>query len=256
MQNTNLEKRKPLRALLLAAGLGTRLRPFTDKHPKCLAPLGGKPILGVWLDKLAAIGCEEVLINTHYFSDQVVSYLNGIEYSTMTTKLIHEPVLLGTAGTLKKNLEFFEGSVGMIIHADNAMADGLAGLLASHAERPKGCMLTMLTFTSSDPESCGIVRLDANGRVLEFYEKTKDPPGRIANGAIFVFEEEFSDLVSDLDDSAFDLSRDVVSKMKETIYTHHTDMPFLDIGTPERLAEAQVIWSRSSEALRLNDTVQ
>ena len=63
--------KKPFRALLLAAGLGTRLRPITLETPKCLVPIGGEPLLGRWLRQLELAGCEAVLINTHYLADQV-----------------------------------------------------------------------------------------------------------------------------------------------------------------------------------------
>ena len=66
---------KPLRALLLAAGLGTRLRPLTLQTPKCLVTIGGEPLLGHWLRQLEEAGCEAVLVNTHYLADQVVAYL-------------------------------------------------------------------------------------------------------------------------------------------------------------------------------------
>ena len=66
---------KPLRALLLAAGFGTRLRPITQKIPKCLVEVGGEPLLGRWLRQLENVGCEAVLINTHYLADQVESFL-------------------------------------------------------------------------------------------------------------------------------------------------------------------------------------
>ena len=66
---------RPLRALLLAAGLGTRLRPITLQTPKCLVPVAGEPLLGRWLQQLEAAGCEAVLINTHYLADQVEAFL-------------------------------------------------------------------------------------------------------------------------------------------------------------------------------------
>ena len=64
-----------MKAFLLAAGLGTRLRPLTDSVPKCLLPINGKPILEIWLEKLAECGVEEVLINTHHLADQVEGFI-------------------------------------------------------------------------------------------------------------------------------------------------------------------------------------
>jgi len=112
---------RPLRALLLAAGLGTRLRPITLHTPKCLVPVAGEPLLGRWLRQLEAAGCEAVLINTHYLADQVEAFLQQRPAGPMGVHTIHEPELLGTAGTLLSNRAFFEDSTGLLIHADNAM---------------------------------------------------------------------------------------------------------------------------------------
>jgi mannose-1-phosphate guanylyltransferase len=68
---------RPLRALLLSAGLGTRLRPLTLYTPKCLVPIGGYPLLGRWLRKLEQAGCKAVLVNTHYLAEQVEAYLQS-----------------------------------------------------------------------------------------------------------------------------------------------------------------------------------
>ena len=100
--------RQPLRALLLAAGLGTRLRPITTYTPKCLVPIGGEPLLGRWLRKLEAVGCDSVLVNTHYLADQVDAFLQNWHSSTMSVQASYEPQLLGTAGTLLANQQFFQ----------------------------------------------------------------------------------------------------------------------------------------------------
>ncbi len=142
---------RPLRALLLAAGLGTRLRPITDTTPKCLVPIAGEPLLGRWLRQLEQAGCEAVLVNTHYLAPQVVTFLAARPSGPMALHSVHEPELLGTAGTLLANRAFFCESTGLLIHADNAMAGTLDGLLLAHRQRPSHCLLTMLTFRSDNP---------------------------------------------------------------------------------------------------------
>ena len=94
------------RALLLAAGLGTRLKPFTDSKPKCLIDIGGKPLLEYWLESLENSNCQEVLINTHYLSEQVFDFLQKRPKTKMKIKTTYEKDLLGTAGTLMKNITF------------------------------------------------------------------------------------------------------------------------------------------------------
>ena len=89
-----------LKALILAAGFGTRLRPLTLNKPKCLVEIGGIPLLENWLIKLEAIGCNETLINTHYLSTKVDNFLGSYNSEKMKIKSVYEPILLGTLGTL------------------------------------------------------------------------------------------------------------------------------------------------------------
>ena len=177
--------RKPIRALLLSAGLGTRLRPITLTTPKCLVPIGNRPLLEHWLTNLESCSCSKVLINTHYLAEKVEKFLNQRPKSRMSIHRTFEPELLGTAGTLIANKDFFNDSTCLLIHADNATNFDLNELVQAHYQRPKGCLLTMLTFNSRNPEGCGIVEVDMQGIVTSFHEKVQNPPGNRAN-AIYV----------------------------------------------------------------------
>ena len=230
---------RPLRALLLAAGLGTRLRPITLHTPKCLVQIHGEPLLGRWLRQLEAAGCEAVLINTHYLAEQVEAFLQERPPSPMGVHTIYEPRLLGTAGTLIANSAFFENATGLLIHADNAMAGDLKGLLGAHSTRPAKCLLTMLTFCTDQPSSCGIVATNANGVVTAFHEKVSDPPGNCANGALYAFDTPFFDRLAGITPQPNDFSTEVIPTLMGRIQTWHTDQPYLDIGTPQALAAAQ-----------------
>ena len=95
-----------MKALLLAAGLGSRLRPITNHIPKCLVPIDGKPLLSYWLDALFGAGIDSILINVHYLSDQVTAFVTSRSDRDRIT-IVEERTLLGTAATLKENVEFF-----------------------------------------------------------------------------------------------------------------------------------------------------
>jgi len=236
---------RPLRALLLAAGLGTRLRPITLHIPKCLVPIQGEPLLGRWLRQLEAAGCEAVLINTHYLAEHVEAFLQERPPSAMSVQTINEPELLGTAGTLIANSAFFENAIGMLIHADNAMAGDLKGLLEAHSARQAQCLLTMLTFRTDQPRSCGIVSTNANGVVTAFHEKVADPPGNCANGALYAFDAPFLARLAEMSPQPNDFSTEVIPTLMGCIQSWHTDKPYLDIGTPEALAAAQLLLATS-----------
>ena len=230
---------QPFRALLLAAGLGTRLRPITLHTPKCLVPIGGKPLLQRWLGMLELAGCDAVLINTHHLAEQVELFVKSWQSSTMAVQTVYEPELLGTAGTLLTNQEFFKGATGMLIHADNAMAGCIGDFLAAHHERQSCCQLTMLTFQTDTPSSCGIVEIDSQQIVHAFHEKVVSPPGNIANGALYAFEQDFLDHLNLMNPIPSDFSTEVIPTLLGRIQSWHTQQTYLDIGTPDSLKTAQ-----------------
>src|SRR5579871_179660 len=154
-----------LKALLLAAGLGTRLRPITANLPKCLVPILGKPLLAYWLDMLIPNGVEHVFVNTHYLPDKVNSFIRSHPYREKVT-LVNEEVLLGTAGTILKNRHWFEQQPFLLAHADNLTRFDLQAFIQTHEQRKTGFEMTMMTFETDLPQSCGIVELDENNIVI------------------------------------------------------------------------------------------
>ena len=123
-----------IKALILAAGLGTRLRPYTFTIPKCLMPINGVPLLGLWLNQLDKIGCNEVIVNTHYLANDVEKFISDQYYEDMSIICSHETELLGTGGTLWENRSFFKSNcdIALVIHADNFMEESLHKLIDSH----------------------------------------------------------------------------------------------------------------------------
>ena len=100
-----------MKAMILAAGLGTRLRPLTDDRPKALAEVAGHTLLEITLTRLRSFGIREVIINVHHFADMILDYLNENNYFGMRIEISREEVLLDTGGGLKKAAWFFlEGS--------------------------------------------------------------------------------------------------------------------------------------------------
>jgi mannose-1-phosphate guanylyltransferase len=226
-----------MRALLLAAGLGTRLRPLTNTTPKCLVTIKDQVLLGIWLDRLVQAGVESFLINTHHLSNQVETYLEGNPYSDKVT-LVHEKELLGTAGTLIANLNFFEKQDGLLVHADNYCLANFHDFIQAHNQRPPYCVMTMMTFRSETPDTCGIVELDAEGVVVGFHEKVINPPGNLANGAVYILSPELiQKLATDLHEVS-DFSTEVLQHLVGKIYTYETQEYFIDIGTPETYGKA------------------
>jgi mannose-1-phosphate guanylyltransferase len=223
-----------MKAILLAAGLGTRLRPITDTIPKCLVSINGRPLLDIWLGILSNAGVNSFLVNTHYFADQVEKYIKGSLYKNNVLQ-VYEAQLLGTAGTLIANYNFFNGGDGILLHADNYCKADFSSFLLAHKNRPSDCLMTMMLFKTSTPSSCGIVELDSKGRVIKFHEKVDSPPSDLANGAIYILSAEMLKILVTEMPNVTDFSTQVLPKFLRRIFTWKTDNLFIDIGTPENL---------------------
>lgn len=227
-----------MRALLLSAGLGTRLRPLTDSCPKCLVKIHGKPLLAYWLDLLFSANFERVVINTHYLSEQVSKYICASPYRDRIS-LVHEEELLGTGGTVLANETLFPDASFLVAHADNLTRFEVNNFVRSHALRPPGVCMTMMTFETDAPQSCGIVELDSYGVVRAFHEKSPNPPGRMANAAVYIFDREIFSILHRFGQRKIDLSTEVLPKLLGRMATWHNSTYHRDIGTPESLLAAQ-----------------
>lgn len=228
-----------MRALLLAAGLGTRLRPITDTIPKCLVPINGKPLLEYWLDGLSKAGVNEFLINTSYLHKQVEKYIAGCKYKDMVT-LVYEKELLNTGGTLLANREFFKDESFLLVHADNLCFCNFKEFIDSHKHRPKNTEITMMLFHTDSPSSCGIVELDEQNIVQKFYEKVNNPPSNLANGAVYICEASVFEFLKSLNKKEIDFSNDVLPSYLGKIHTYLNDVYHRGIGTIHNYAQAQV----------------
>ena len=227
-----------MNAIILAAGYGTRLKPITDKTPKCLVKIQDKVLLNLWLEKLSLIGVNKILINTHYLADQVESFVKNSKFSK-EIKIVREKRLLGTAGTLNQNIDFFGNEDGMLLHADNYCVEDLSSLMNAHKSRPKECLMTMLTFKSSNPSYCGIVSLNDEGIVIDFNEKKKGDFGNIANGAIYILSKDLIKIIKKDYSYTKDFSTEIIKNFLGKIYTYNTTKFFTDIGTLEEYEIAQ-----------------
>ena len=226
-----------MRALLLAAGTGSRLGPVTATTPKCLLKINGRPLLDYWLELLFGAGIERVLINTHWLAEQVDAHVKASRWASRID-LVHEPALLGTGGTVLANRSWFQDQPFLLAHADNLTDFHVAGLIRAHRMRAPGHLMTMLGFRTDDPRSCGILELDDRGTVLAFHEKVESPPGNLANGAVYIFEPEIIDMIAGLGNPVVDLSTEIIPQLVGRIRCVETSGYHRDIGTPDSLRRA------------------
>jgi mannose-1-phosphate guanylyltransferase len=227
-----------MKAFLLIAGRGTRLRPLTDQVPKCLVPIKGEPLLGIWLRLCRKHGVADVLVNLHHLADEVEAYLDANDFG-VKVKRFYEPRLLGSAGTVLANREFVRGGdCFFIIYGDNLTNVDLTEMCRFH--RRHGGLFTMGLFRTSRPTECGIVELGADGLVESFEEKPAEPRSTLANGGIYVADERLFEYIpgKEFVDFGFDVLPRIVRKM----YGYVIEEYLVDIGSPENHELANRQW--------------
>jgi mannose-1-phosphate guanylyltransferase len=227
-----------LRALLLAAGLGTRLRSMTDECPKCLVPISGRPLLEHWLCNLYRCDIDQVIINLHHHRQLVETFLARAQFSGWVQGVVEDD-LLGTAGTLRANAKYFSSGTMLLAHADNWCQCSFPDFFNFHKHhRPPNTVMTMMTFRTPDPKASGIVELDADGVVHNLHEKVSDPPGDLANGAVYLLEPDVLRWV-ERRPQVYDFSTELLPEFLGRIATWENHGIHRDIGTVTSLLDAQ-----------------
>lgn len=223
--------------------------------PKCLVPIHGRPLLDYWLDILfSSSAIDRALVNTHYLHRQVEEHVAASPWRSRID-LVYEAELLGTGGTIKANRAYFGDGDVFVAHADNLTDLDIAGFLAAHERRPPGCAISMLTFETDDPRSCGILELDQDRVVRAFHEKVENPPGNVANAAVYILTREVIDRIDALEGPFIDLSTQIIPQFVGRIYAIPTSGYHRDIGNVESLARAhdEFVPSRAPTSRRATD---
>jgi mannose-1-phosphate guanylyltransferase len=190
-----------MRVMIMAAGIGTRLRPVTDLLPKPMAPIVNRPALYHILRLLDRHGFREVVINLHHLPEVIRGYLGDGGLLGMDIRYSLEHELMGTAGGVKKNADFLGEDTFLVISGDALTDIDLTGLVAQH--RRNGSIATMAVKEVADPSQYGVVVADDDGRVVGFQEKPtlEEARSRLCNCGIYVFEPE---ILSHIPEGQFD----------------------------------------------------
>jgi NDP-sugar pyrophosphorylase family protein len=179
-----------MKAVVLAAGVGSRLGALTDALPKPMLPVAGRPIIAHLLERLAGVGVEQVFMNLHHRPDALRDYCgDGARWGLYITYAV-EPTLLGTAGAVRNFGAHLSDGPFYVACGDNYLECDPSALLAFHATH--GGLATLALFERDDVSGSGIALLDAAGRILRFVEKP--PPeqvfSRLVNGGLYVLSPE------------------------------------------------------------------
>ena len=223
-----------MKAMLLAAGLGTRLRPLTYELPKPMVPILGRPVMEHILRLLARHGFDDVIANLHYFPDLIRGrFGDGSDYGVRLAYSF-EPELMGTAGGVRNAREHFGDETFLVISGDALTDIDLTALMKTHKE--KGGIATLALKRVDDPREFGVVIVAEDGRIQGFQEKP-DPAealSNLGNCGIYVFEPEIFDYFPEPD--FVDWAMDVYPKLLEqdvSFYGHEFPEYWNDVGSLE-----------------------
>lgn len=219
-----------MKAIILAAGEGKRLRPLTADMPKCLLPINGKPLLEYWLEGLEMHKFSQVLVNGHYLADRLESYLTRAQRRyALNINYVYEIQLLGTGGTLKRNFAFVKNEEFFLLcHGDNFTNLNISDFVRFH--RDKAATLSVALYESNVPQQCGIVdKMDERGRILKFVEKPDHPRSNLASAAIFLMSPDIMTYFPD--ETAFDFSKTVLPLCQGEMFGYRINGFNIDIGT-------------------------
>jgi mannose-1-phosphate guanylyltransferase len=230
-----------LKAFLLAAGHGTRLRPLTDKTPKCLLPIRGVPMLQIWLETCSHFGIDEVLVNIHAHAGAVHEFLRRHPQGSKV-RVVEEKELLGSAGTLLKNRDWVASEdFFWVFYADVLNQVDFSAMLGMHqARRPAA---TIGAYRVPDPRRCGILDVVEDGTVVDFVEKPFRPSGNLAFSGLLLGTQSLLDAIP-LKQPA-DLGFDVLPRLVGKMLAFPISTYLLDIGTMENYEIAQSTWPGS-----------
>jgi NDP-sugar pyrophosphorylase family protein len=229
-----LKKLSEVTAVILAGGLGTRLRPVVADRPKVLAEVSGRPFLAYLLDQLVQVGLTDVVLCTGYLGEQVEAAFRK-KYHSLHLSYSKEPVFLGTGGALRLALPLLKSDSALVMNGDSFCGADLTAFWLWHLLQKANC--TLLLSEATDRTRYGRVAVDGKGRVVRFIEK--DGHGELGwiNAGIYLIRREF--LLAIPEGGPVSLEREVFpSWVGRGLFAYMGQGRFIDIGIPEAYAEA------------------
>jgi len=231
----------PMRAYLLAGGRGERLRPLTDRVPKCLAPVGGRPLLAYWLTLCRREGVTDVLLNVSHHFEMVEAFMASWLEPTPRVTLVRELEPSGTATTVRRERWFSDGASDVwVFYADNLSDLRLAPMRRLHDTHAG--LLTVGLFHTPTPSAAGIVELDATGKIVSFVEKPANPQSDLANAGVYLMRSAAFDAIPD-GPGLVDFGQHVLPSLVGRMHGYVIPDFHEDIGTPDRLVHATAGWA-------------
>jgi len=233
-----------MKAMVLAAGKGTRLLPLTGEIPKPMAPIVGKPMIQHIFELLAGSGVDETHINVFHLAESILAcYGERSQVEGMLVNVSREERLMGTAGGVKRLADRFDET--FVVVMGDALTDIDVGKLTAFHKECKA-LATLALMPVSDTSQYGVVRLDGEGNILAFQEKPdpKEAISTLANTGIYVLEPRVLEYIPE--NTFFDFANDLFPRLLEAgekFVGYRGDFYWSDVGTLEayRVAQSDVL---------------
>jgi len=231
-----------MRAMLLCAGLGTRLRPITDEIPKPLLPLFGRPVVEYHIAALADAGCRDIAINLHHKPDMIRARLGDV-CCGVRIHYSDEPEILGPTGGIRKALPLLGDGPVLVVNGDIVMDFDIKGMINFHKE--SGAALTLAVGRGDDRTELRAVGVDPGGRVRQLWGAPDRAGEKLAgkvNLGAFVYDKRIIEEYIP-NDSFYHFRYDFIPTLfenDEKIMAYQVDAYWNDIGTPASYLEAHL----------------
>ena len=224
-------------AIVLAGGLGTRLRDTLPGIPKCMAPVKEKPFLSYVLDYFISQGIEKVILSVGYRKDHIINYF-GNKYRSLSIEYAVEYEPLGTGGAIKQSFTLCKQDTVFVINGDTYFLPDLKAMEVMHFETSSD--ITIAVKLMSETGRYGLISTDKDGRINEFREKDTASEGGWINGGIYMINRK---IFADFPEQRFSLENDVfkLSCSNYKMQAFRTVAFFLDMGIPEDYKKAQIL---------------
>lgn len=234
-----------MKAVMLAAGLGTRLGRVTDDLPKCMVEVAGVPILHRNLEWAATNGITEVAVNLHYRSELVTEYFHNRDHM-LPIHWSYEPRLLGTAGTVHSLGEWIGNERFAVIYADNLINCNFDAVHALHQQCRASA--TVALFQRDDVSQSGVAELDESQQIVRFVEKPRpdETPSHWVSAGLLMLEPEIAQLAPVNGDIGRDLLPALLADNRQVVgYRMSATETLHWIDTPDDLARTRAIFEKA-----------
>ena len=234
MSEPNPTTLRDIDIVILAGGLGTRIRSVLNEKPKVLAPIGGYPFLDILLHRIALFSARRVILSLGHGAQAVLDHIAQTTYRDLDIVPVVEPTPQGTAGALRFIRHHLTSNPVLVMNGDSFIDADLCALTEHH--RQNGADVTLLCCQVEDTSRYGKIEL-AQGRIVSFREKTDSTGSGIINAGVYALSQRALDELALSD--APSLERDYFAACPPgTFHALVTNGDFIDIGTPESLARA------------------